>query len=341
MKFNFNEVKMKASNMVGRAVFTSKKYAPDAGMVLGTVGVVVGTVWACKQTLTVNTIIDAHKENLQKIDDVINHRVELKEGAVYTEKDRKHDLYVTYMQTSLSLVKHYFVPAAIEVASLLAMHASYGTQKKNAARNATLLAAVTKELNDYRQRWQNEVGPEKEQEMFYDLKKKEVVEETTDKKGNTKTEAKSAVDKTTAKLPFSSRLFFPENNFLASEDPQKNLLFFTQNERYFNDLLKLRGYVEGNEVLRRLGYTGTANMGGPNEVTNHFGWTYDRLHPNAESNHISFGVGDNMDAAQFQHMYNDNCFILNFNWYNIDGKIDWNYVDSDRYTEHLKKTKGF
>lgn len=327
-------------NAGSKALFTTKQHAPEILVASGAVGTIAAIVVACKETPKAEKVIADHNEFVEKVENAASGKLELKEGETYTEQDRKHDLIIGYRDLTIGMIRVYWKPFLIEAVSLAAIGYGFNIQKKRYTIAATTLAATLKEIDDYRQRVKGEVGPEKEQELYYNLKKKTVEEEETDKKGKTKTVEKEVTDKRSAKLPFNSRIFCEENNFLCSGDSSKDLLFLHGTEQYFTDILKKRGHVTAEEVLRKLGYTGTANMGGPNEMTRHCGWTYDRLNPMARSNFVDFGIGDEFSDSQFQSMYNDDCFLLNFNWYPIDGKIDWNYVDSDRYTSYLKSVKG-
>ena len=92
--------------------------------------------------------------------------------------------------------------------------------------------------------------------------------------------------------------------------PDEGLVFLKFKQSYFNDLLRLRGYVLLNEVYESLGFKKV------DEFEN-IGWLYREKDPIGD-NFVDFGLYDpiNLDAIN-----GESCiFLLDFN---VDGIIEY------------------
>ena len=97
---------------------------------------------------------------------------------------------------------------------------------------------------------------------------------------------------------------FDENSASWDRSRDMNVFFLKFTQDYFNDLLKLRGYLFLNEVYDRLGIPRRA-------LGQCVGWIYDENNPN----------GDNfvdLDIFNERNNNNENVFILDPN---VDGYI--------------------
>ena len=97
---------------------------------------------------------------------------------------------------------------------------------------------------------------------------------------------------------------FDENSASWDRSRDMNVFFLKFTQDYFNDLLKLRGYLFLNEVYDRLGIPRRA-------IGQCVGWIYDENDPN----------GDNfvdLDIFNERNNNNENVFILDPN---VDGYI--------------------
>lgn len=133
-----NDIMVKASRFAAKAKFKLGKHSPEILMVCGAVGAVTSAVMACKATLKVNDIMSAHQSSVATIHDVKDGKVEVKEGAEYTEEDAKKDLTTVYVQTGVKLVKLY-APAVI--LGGLSLGCMIGSNRILQKRNAALTAA--------------------------------------------------------------------------------------------------------------------------------------------------------------------------------------------------------
>ena len=91
-----------------------EKHSPEILMGVGVVGVVTGTVMACRATLKLNDILEEAQETRDKIKEVAsNPNYEDK----YTEEDAKKDLAVNYIQTGVKVAKSFLASSSVYLSS--------------------------------------------------------------------------------------------------------------------------------------------------------------------------------------------------------------------------------
>ena len=284
-----------------------EKHSPEILMGVGVVGVVTGTVMACKATLKLNDILEEAQETRDKIKEVAsNPNYEDK----YTEEDAKKDLAVNYIQTGVKVAKLYAPAVAVGVAGVGCVLASHDIMKK---RNVALSAAyltVDKSFKEYKQRVVDRFGEEVEKEIRYGIKAEEIVETVTDEDGNetTVTETVKTMNPT---LYSDYARFFDEASPCWQNDPEYNLMFLRAQQQYANDLLRAKGRLFLNDVYEMLGLEKT-------KAGQIVGWVYDRENPNGD-NFVDFGIYDMSKerVRAFVNGYETN-ILLDFN---VDGNI--------------------
>ena len=284
-----------------------EKHSPEILMGVGVVGVVTGTVMACRATLKLNDILEEAQETRDKIKEVAsNPNYEDK----YTEEDAKKDLAVNYIQTGVKVAKLYAPAVAVGVAGVGCVLASHDIMKK---RNVALSAAyltVDKSFKEYKQRVVDRFGEEVEKEIRYGIKAEEIVETVTDEEGNetTVTETVKTMNPT---LYSDYARFFDEASPCWQNDPEYNLMFLRAQQQYANDLLRAKGRLFLNDVYDMLGIEKT-------KAGQVVGWVYDRENPNGD-NFVDFGIYDMSKerVRAFVNGYETN-ILLDFN---VDGNI--------------------
>lgn len=284
-----------------------EKHSPEILMGVGVVGVVTGTVMACRATLKLNDILEEAQETRDKIKEVAsNPNYEDK----YTEEDAKKDLAVNYIQTGVKVAKLYAPAVAVGVAGVGCVLASHDIMKK---RNVALSAAyltVDKSFKEYKQRVVDRFGEEVEKEIRYGIKAEEIVETVTDEEGNetTVTETVKTMNPT---LYSDYARFFDEASPCWQNDPEYNLMFLRAQQQYANDLLRAKGRLFLNDVYEMLGIEKT-------KAGQIVGWVYDRENPNGD-NFVDFGIYDMSKerVRAFVNGYETN-ILLDFN---VDGNI--------------------
>lgn len=284
-----------------------EKHSPEILMGVGVVGVVTGTVMACRATLKLNDILEEAQETRDKIKEVAsNPNYEDK----YTEEDAKKDLAVNCIQTGVKVAKLYAPAVAVGVAGVGCVLASHDIMKK---RNVALSAAyltVDKSFKEYKQRVVDRFGEEVEKEIRYGIKAEEIIETVTDEEGNetTVTETVKTMNPT---LYSDYARFFDEASPCWQNDPEYNLMFLRAQQQYANDLLRAKGRLFLNDVYEMLGIEKT-------KAGQIVGWVYDRENPNGD-NFVDFGIYDMSKerVRAFVNGYETN-ILLDFN---VDGNI--------------------
>ena len=284
-----------------------EKHSPEILMGVGVVGVVTGTVMACRATLKLNDILEEAQETRDKIKEVAsNPNYEDK----YTEEDAKKDLTINYVQTGVKVAKLYAPAVAVGVAGVGCVLASHDIMKK---RNVALSAAyltVDKSFKEYKQRVVDRFGEEVENEIRYGIKAQEIVEAVVDEEGNetTVTETVKTMNPT---LYSDYARFFDEASPCWQNDPEYNLMFLKAQQQYANDLLRAKGRLFLNDVYEMLGIEKT-------KAGQIVGWVYDRENPNGD-NFVDFGIYDMSKerVRAFVNGYETN-ILLDFN---VDGNI--------------------
>ena len=284
-----------------------EKHSPEILMGVGVVGVVTGTVMACRATMKLNDILEEAQETRDKIKEVANNPAYEEK---YSEEDAKKDLTINYVQTGVKVAKLYAPAVAVGVAGVGCVLASHDIMKK---RNVALSAAyltVDKSFKEYKQRVVDRFGEEVEKEIRYGIKAEELVETVTDEDGNeiTITETVKTMNPT---LYSDYARFFDEASPCWQNDPEYNLMFLRAQQQYANDLLRAKGRLFLNDVYEMLGIEKT-------KAGQIVGWVYDRENPNGD-NFVDFGIYDMSKerVRAFVNGYETN-ILLDFN---VDGNI--------------------
>ena len=105
--------------------------------------------------------------------------------------------------------------------------------------------------------------------------------------------------------------FFDDGCTGWTKDPEYNLMFLKDQQRYANDLLQSKGHLFLNEVYDMLGIPRT-------KAGQAVGWIYDEKNPVGD-NFVDFGMYDmyNEKARDFVNGY-ERTILLDFN---VDGNI--------------------
>ena len=308
MKGNFKE---NVSRSFHKVLFEVKKHSPAILIGAGIVGVVAGSVMACKATLKVNDILEETKENVDKIHQAMNDP-ELVESGQYTEEDSKKDLVTVYAQTGVKFVKLYgpaVVVGGLGIASILASYRILN------ARNVAISAAYTlvdKGFKDYRKRVKERFGERVEYELKNNIKAQTVEVTEVDEKGNVTTETREVdvIDPLLTEYSVYAKCFDDTcENWVR--DSEYNLFFLKQCQQMANEKLRAQGYLLLNDVYDMLGFKKT-------KAGQAVGWVYDANDVTGDS-FVDFGIYDVHKASNrdFVNGY-EKCIWLDFN---VQGNI--------------------
>lgn len=224
-----------------RQVLIAKKNSPRLFFAVGVVGVVGGAVLACKATLGLNDTLDEIKTDVQKVrdnkptsnavsDEVMSH--------YYKELVHEYGL-ATYKITKLYAPA--IVVGGISIAALTGSHVMLS--RRNAALTAAY-AAVAKSYEEYRDRVRDQLGEDREREIYHGAELQEL-EDIDGKK------IKAFVVDANALAPYSR--LFDDSCPNWKKNAELNRLFIQCQESYANHRLQAYGHVFLNEVYDWLG----------------------------------------------------------------------------------------
>lgn len=285
-----------------------KKHSPEILVGAGIVGVVTSTVMACKATTKLDTILDKAKDDIDKIHEAVEHPEVLPEP--YTEEDSKKDLAIVYTKTAVDLLKLYAPSIVVGGLSITAILAGHNVLRKRNIALAAAYATVDKGFKEYRGRVIERFGEELDRELKYNIKAKEVEEIVTSDDGS-ETIVKKTVETADIDLGSEYARFFDETCTGWTKDPEYNLTFLINQQRYANDLLKSKGHLFLNEVYDMLGMARS-------KAGQVVGWVYDEKNPIGD-NYVDFRIFDvhNDRKRAFVNGY-ERSILLDFN---VDGNI--------------------
>lgn len=291
-----------ATRFVSNTGLKLKKHSPEIMLVGGVVGGVVSTVMACKASTKVNDIIDEAKENLEIIRE-----------AEIDEKEAVKAKTAVYIQTGGKLIKLYAPSVALGTASVVSVLASNNILRKRVVAHASVAAAATNSLNEYRGRVVERFGEELDKELYYDIKPREVEETIVNEKGEEETVKKTVevADPKAAKIMSPFSVFFDETCPCWHRNAEYNKNYLLQQQRYANEKLVAQGHLFINEVYDMIGVPRT-------EAGQLYGWVYREDDPNFE-NYVDFGISNlhDKDVRLFINGH-EQSVLLDFN---PDGEV--------------------
>lgn len=287
MKFNQETL----TGLFARGTLLLSKHSPRLMFVGGLAGAVTATVFACRATLKLNDELSILHDNVRYVK-TLPGRDELPE---YGEREYHRDMAIVYSKGILSILKLYGPTIIIGGSAIALLTSSHVTLSKRNAELTATLSALTTFMNEYRERVRKEVGEERELELYHDIREEEV-------EINGKKEIRKVGDP--SKLSPYAR-FFDEYAEEWSKEPGRNKIFLECQQRYFNQLLRVRGHVFLNEVYDNLGIERS-------KAGNIVGWVIG----GEGDNYIDFHIYET-NNRMFVHE-NERSILLDFN---VDGAI--------------------
>lgn len=306
--------KLEIMNTVTRSLhrvgFKFKKHSPEILVGAGIVGVVGSAVMACKSTTKLDEVLEEPKEKIEKIHELMENPDMVPEGKEYTEEDGKKDLTIMYTQSAVKVVKLYAPAVILGTVSIAAILGGHHILRKRNLALAAAYATIDKGFKEYRGRVIERFGEELDKELKYNIKAKEIEETVVNEDGSENT-VKKTVNVADPNTTSDYARFFDDGCNGWTKDPEFNLMFLKDQQRYANDLLKTRGHLFLNEVYDMLGI--------PRSTAGAVvGWVYDEKHPVGD-NFVDFGIYDlyNEKKRDFVNGY-ERTILLDFN---VDGEI--------------------
>lgn len=292
---------------INKVGFKIKKHSPEILIVTGVVGTVASAVMACRATTKLSEVIEEQKEQIYQIHDYVEtHGYSEK----YSEEDSKKDLVIVYTQTAVKLVKLYAPSVILGTLSIGAMLTSNNILRKRNVALAAAYTAIDKSFKNYRNNVVERFGEEVDHELRYNIKAKEFEETVVDENGN-ETTVKNEVEVVDPNSISDFARFFDDGCNGWTKDPNTNLAYLKNQQRYANDVLKTKGHLFLNEVYDMLGIPRCP----AGQVV---GWIYDDNNPVGD-NFVDFGIYDASKESNrnFVNGY-ERTILLDFN---VDGNI--------------------
>lgn len=273
---------------IGRGVLKTKKNSPHIFFGIGLVGSVVSTVLACKATLKLEEEVNEIQASVNSLK-ILAQENEANEKT-YSERDYYKDLGYVYLKGAVKIGKLYGPSAIVGVTAIGCLTGSHvQLAKRNAALTVTL-TALSKAFDDYRLKIQEEIGEDREKEIYRGLSAQ-------------KMEGKKELVKVVDGDGFSIYArFFDSSNPNWTNSSEYNRIFIKAQQNYANHLLAARGHVFLNDVYDQLGFERTSAGAVVGWVKNGDG-----------DNYIDF----DLDEA-FGCLNDDMSYILDFN---VDGVV--------------------
>jgi hypothetical protein len=304
------------TRITGRTGFAIAKRSPEILLITGIVGGVGATVLACRATLKADEILEEHRENVEKINDVWERVQEGKINSLqkYEEQDYKKDLTVNLVQTGVKFAKVYWPAVTLGAFSIFCIVSSHGIMKQ---RNLAIMAAykaVEESYKAYRKRVIEEHGEEADYMYKNGLRKMEVTElaYTDEETGEEHPETTKELYVQDKDEPSMYARFFDETCRSWTKDAEYNFFFLKSQQDYWNNILIARGHVFLNEVYDALGIPRT-------QAGTAVGWVCGK---DGVDNRINFGIFDSDERTRAFVNGHERSILLDFN---VDGVI-WNKI---------------
>lgn len=296
-----------ATRKLNRLGLKLRKHAPEILVGIGVVGTLTSTIMACKATTKINEVIDKSKDDVEKAKEYVEENGYSDE---YTETDYKKDLTIMYTKRGLDLAKLYAPAVSVGTLSVVAILSGHKILRKRNVALAAAYATIDKGFKEYRGRVIERFGEELDKELKYNIKAQTIEEVTTNSKG------KEEIVKTTVNVANPNKYsdyarIYDDGCTGWTKDPEFNLMFLRDQQRYANDRLQTKGSLFLNEVYDMLGFPRT-------KAGACVGWIYDEKNPVGD-NFVDFGIYDlsNARTRDFVNGY-ERTIILDFN---VDGDI--------------------
>ena len=207
---------------------TIKVKSPDILLGVGIVGVVVGTIAACKATKKTTAVIEEHNEKVDAI-----------HGSSEDEKVKSKEITKTYISTGFKLTKLYLPSGLILAGSIGCLVGGHVILNKRNLGLAAAYTALDTCYSDYRKQVIDKYGEEIDKQFQYGIKP------TKQKDGEDK--LYKASDRT-LDLNDPTVLLFDETNPVTLSNNIYNKDYLFNERKFLNKKLLCRKWVSLNEA---------------------------------------------------------------------------------------------
>lgn len=288
----------KLAGMAARQALVAKKNSPSILFGAGVVGSVASTVLACRATLKLEETLEDTHDLLAKAH--ASPGKSMADGSTYTEQDMKKDVAIIYIRGALEVGKLYGPAIIVGGVSIACLTKSQHILKERNLALASAYTAVDEAFKAYRARVVEKYGEEEDLILRHESEEVTVL----DDKGKEITRVQPNLN---GKGSMYAK-WFDETSSSWQRENEYNYAFLTHQQNWFNDLLKVRGYVFLNDVYKALGILQT-NAG------QQVGWV---MGSQKGDSFIDFGLYRNDSLANDFINGRENAILLDFN---VDGPI--------------------
>ena len=246
------------SNQMTKAGYILKAKSPEILLVSGVIGIVGGTVLACRATLKAKDVIEDMQGQREIVDQatalVADPDNDKYTDETYSADDRKKDILSIYVKGGAKLFLMYAPAIVVTGLGIAAILTSHGIMKK---RNLALISAydsLSAGFEAYRKRAVEQLGEDMDKKLRYGLTDEEVDAVAEDKNGNAVATKKTLPAFSASEVGPYAVWFGPDTSSeFWSDNPGANTFFLNAKQNQLNDLLHSRGFVFVNEVRQALG----------------------------------------------------------------------------------------
>ena len=266
----------------------------------GAIGVVTGTVMACKATLKADSVMDEYKTKKEKIGTCLeNPEID------YDEITAKEDLKNLTIQTAVKMIKCYAPAVILETFSIGTIFASNHIMQQRNAALAASCAAVEAAYKKYREKVVEKYGKEVDDEFYYGTKTENKKITTTDPETGEKTkttESKTYLQEEYGCSPYA--VLFDSSAIEFYQDDATNMFMLKNRDKEATVRLRANGMLTLNDVYEMIGVK-------PTDIGLTHGWIFEKDNPD----------GDNEVKFDMRHVYvkdpysdrEDRAILIDFN----------------------------
>lgn len=272
MKF----IPQRVTQAYGRTVLKTKKNSPHIFFAAGIGGIVVSHILVARATLKLEPVVD-------EIRSEIDAAKANQEAIVTSDRDNARELAHLYLNGAVKLGKLYGPSFIVGVASITALTKSHVELNRRNAALAAAYTGISQAFEEYRDRVREELGEEKERDIYVGA-----TESVVEKDGKKKKVLSGGLP-----TPYA-RYFDRSTSSTFSDEPGRNEYLLTMQQNYWNQRLHAIGHVFLNEIYDSLGMERSREgsivgwiVGGPGDDFVDFG-LYEGLQNSMNSNPLEW-----------------------------------------------------
>lgn len=291
---------MKIPDSITRQIGKTQLFAKQNGP---TILVGVGVLGFAATTVLVGKAVIKAQPKIEKLNSATQNIMAQAEEEGWQENQKSQVVAKLWFKGSADLVKIFAPSVIVGGASIACILAAHGIMKRQQGALVAAYAALDATLRTYRERVREEVGEEKERELFYTRNRR--AREGFDDDG-----LPCIINENDPRLGSQYGKFFDDSSSNWSKNAEYNYTFLKSQQQYANDRLGARGYLFLNDVYRALGLKET-------QAGQMVGWRSKR-HGGVDG-YVDFGLDliyDEMSRA-FTNGYEAVVFLD----FNVDGPI--------------------